>query len=286
MRVRTAPAQTPTEFPTDGQGLIQIERCTGSSVVTRGRATSPLRLLTPRNHGNAAWVYLGSYGGGLLDGDRLGVDVRIGPGARAMISTQAWTKVYRTRPGGTTGARVSLESTVGTGGQLILLPDPVVCFASSRFEQSQRIDLDDGASLVLVDWVSAGRHSAGERWQFARYSSRVMVRYAGRVVYLDACLLTPDQGSLGDRLGRMNLLCQIVLIGPALAVAGARVLARVAARQVERRASLLVAASAIRDIGVQVRLAGESGEQVTAMAREVLDFVPSLLGDNPWARKW
>jgi urease accessory protein len=284
--VRATADSPPNDQETTGRGLVRIDRCGGSSVVTRARATSPLRLLTPRNHGDAAWVYLGSYGGGLLDGDRLSVDVTVSPGARAMIATQAWTKVYRARSGSTTGACVSLHSTVGTGGQLLLLPDPVVCFASSRFEQTQRIDLAEGASLVLVDWMSAGRQAAGERWQFARYSNRMTVRYGGRLVLLDASLLTPDEGPLPERLGRINVLCQIVLIGPVLTNAAARALARAAERPVERRATLLVAASPIRDVGVQVRLAGESHEHVNAMARDVLDFVPSLLGDDPWARKW
>ena len=35
-----------------------------------------------------------------------------------------------------------------------------------------------------------------------------------------------------------------------------------------------------------VRIAGRRSKQVGARLRELLGFVPALLGDDPWARKW
>jgi len=35
-----------------------------------------------------------------------------------------------------------------------------------------------------------------------------------------------------------------------------------------------------------VRLAGAHVEDVRGVLRGLLDFVPGLLGDDPWARKW
>ena len=50
---------------TPGQGAIRIARRGRRSVAERVAAASPLRLLTPRNHGDAAWIYTSSFGGGL-----------------------------------------------------------------------------------------------------------------------------------------------------------------------------------------------------------------------------
>jgi urease accessory protein len=61
---------------------------------------------------------------------------------------------------------------------------------------------------------------------------------------------------------------------------------RVAQTPISRRARLLVAASSIGDAGCIVRMAGVSVEEVGQALRDHLCFVPSLLGDNPWARKW
>src|SRR5207245_10808543 len=51
------------------QGHLAFERAGTATALRRAYAESPLRLLTPRNHGNAAWVYTSTLGGGLLDGD-------------------------------------------------------------------------------------------------------------------------------------------------------------------------------------------------------------------------
>src|SRR5687768_4572798 len=83
-----------------GRGRLRVVRAGGRSVVTRAYATSPLRLLTPANHGSAAWIYTSSYGGGFVDGDRVELDVEVAEGAAAFVSTQAATKVYRS-PNGT-----------------------------------------------------------------------------------------------------------------------------------------------------------------------------------------
>ena len=48
----------------------------------------------------------------------------------------------------------------------------------------------------------------------------------------------------------------------------------------------MTGASPLREDGCIVRIAGVSFEEVAAAAREYLRFVPSLLGDDPWVRKW
>jgi urease accessory protein len=64
-------------------------------VLTRGSATSPLKLFNPRNAGASAWAYLATYGGGLVGGDQVRMRIEVGPQAAALVSTQASTKVYR-----------------------------------------------------------------------------------------------------------------------------------------------------------------------------------------------
>ena len=115
-----------------GRGEIEVvRRPDGCSVVARAYATSPLRLLTPTNHGHAAWIYGSSYGGGLVDGDAVAIDVNVAAGATAFVSTQASTKVYRSFR----GARTATVARIGAGGLLVLAPDPVVCDAGARYRQ-------------------------------------------------------------------------------------------------------------------------------------------------------
>src|SRR5439155_733831 len=144
-----------------GRGGLQVDMVNDESAVTSAWASSPLKLLVPRPRGKSVWVYLSSFGGGLVAGDETGLDLRLAAGTRAFISTQASTKVYRnphTRPCGH-----QLTAALGADSLLVLAPDPVQAFAGSSYSQRQVFRLQPGASLVLVDWFTSGRSACGER---------------------------------------------------------------------------------------------------------------------------
>jgi urease accessory protein len=250
----------------------------GKTVLTRAAAASPLRLLHPKNSGTAAWVYAATYGGGLLGGDMIALDVAAGPGTAAMLSTQASTKVYRAEA----PAGQRLQARVGAGALLVLLPDPVTPFAASRYTQEQHIDLTSSATLVAVDWMTAGRMSSGERWAFTSYASRTWLRRDGRVILHDATVL---DGDVAARMRRFNCLAWAVAVGPAVRAAAARLAGALGDAPVPRRADVLLSAAPLEDDGVLLRAAGTSAQQVGAVLKQHLNFVPALLGDDPWSVK-
>jgi urease accessory protein len=264
-----------------GAGSLEVARVGTRSLVTRALASSPLRLLTPRNHGRAAWVYTSTLGGGLVDGDALRLSIDIGGDAMALLATQAATKVYRS-PRGTS---VELSATVRAGGVLVVAPDPVVCFAGSSYRQSQRFALDATSGLVLLDWFTSGRRASGERWQFDCYASKVTIWRDGRLALVDALSLTADEGDLQRRMGRIETVCIVVILGPQVEGHAVRIVSHVSAMPVGRRADPLVSASPVPG-GCIVRIAAQSVEAVGRAVREYLQWVPALLGDDPWARKW
>jgi urease accessory protein len=279
------PARFPARAAVPGRGSVVVTASAGRSRVTRAFASSPLRLLTPRNHGRASWIFTSTFGGGLVGGDAVCLGIEVGEGASAYLSTQSATKVYRSA----VETSAELHATVGAGATLIVMPDPVICFAGSWYRQRQHVDLHAGANLVLVDWLSSGRHAAGERWQFDRYDSRLVVRRDRRTILHDALLLSPSHGRLAERMGRFEALLVAIVIGPALAAASGDLLARVAALPVERRGRSIVSASTLEDGidgGCLLRIAGTSIEETGVTLRALLGFVPALLGDDPWSRKW
>lgn len=266
-----------------GRGSVTVAESGGRSRVTRAFAASPLRLLTPGNHGRGSWIFTSTFGGGLVGGDAVSLEIDVREGANAYLSTQAATKVYRS-PRETTAA---LHARIARAATMIVVPDPVICFAGSSYRQEQRFDLHEEGSLVFVDWLSSGRHAAGERWQFDRYESRTVVHRGGRRIVQDALLLSPEHGRLADRMGRFEVLLAAIVVGPGVARAAADVFARVAATPLGRRARSIVSASRIDGgAGCLLRMAGTSIEETGAALRSLLGFVPGLLGDDPWARKW
>jgi urease accessory protein len=268
-----------------GTGRIDVCRVGRVSVVTRAFAASPLKLLMPANHGPAAWVYTSNYGGGLVDGDRLSLQITVGAAAALLLSTQASTKVYRSPRGTAVETRVVVD----TDALCVIAPDPVVCFAGSRYRQDQQIALAGGASLVLVDWVTSGRRAAGERWAFDDYSARTVVRSNGRLLVYDSLALRASEGDVALRLGRFEVLATVVLAGPAVQSEAATMLANLSTAAPARQADFILAAAPLGQSGgdgCAVRIAGTSVEAVSRQIRRLLAFVPPMLGDDPWSRKW
>ena len=264
-----------------GEGALAVAHDGVRSVVTRARAASPLRLLMPKNAGTAAWIYTSTFGGGLVGGDCIDLDMDIGPGAACFLSTQSSTKVYRSR----SGAESRVSARVAPGGFLAIVPDPVVCFRASRFRQLQRVDLAGGAGLVFVDWVTSGRRAAGERWAFHEYTTCLQVRVDGRLLVHDAVTLRAAEIDVSERMGRFDVLALIVMMGPRVREVAKALVERIGALPLGRRADRITSAAVVGD-GCVLRVAGVSVEEVARTVREWCAVVPRELGDDPWSRKW
>jgi urease accessory protein len=249
-------------------------------VLARAFAVSPVRLLTPRNHGNFAWVFLANLGGGLVDGDRLAVEVDVGEDASALLSTQASTKVYRSAR----GCSQVLQGRVASGGVLAILPDPVVCFAGARYTQSVDVTMAPAASVVLLDGYTCGRSARGERWEFARYASRTRVIRGGGSAVIDATRLDGEPGSIAERMGRFDVLLTLLAIGPR--VARLREALLECGETPTPGAPTIAAASPVGSDGAILRVAAERLQGAMRVLRPILGALAATVGDDPFARKW
>jgi len=272
-----------------GHGRLNVEFVHGESAAVSVMAANPLKLLTPGARGRSAWVYTSSFGGGLVAGDTTRLDVRIGPGARCYLGTQASAKVYR-NPGRLPCGHVT-RAVVEQGSLLVYTPDPVQAFAGSTYTQHQIFDLAPDAGLVLLDWFTAGRAACGERWAFHRFKSRNEVWCAANgsrhLTFLDSLLLDSAERDLTTphAAGRFNCLALLLLLGPPVRETASMLLDQIAAQPVEKRAALACSASPLLD-GAVLRIAGERSDHVAHELHRHLQHLHNLLGDDPWARKW
>jgi urease accessory protein len=265
-----------------GHGALSVELVGGRSVVTRRHAASPLRLLCPKNAGCAAWTYTSTFGGGLVDGDDVRLTVDVGPGAQALVATQASTKAYA----GPRGVRQTTTAAVAADAALVLLSDPLVPFAGARLDALVEIDLADGATLALVEGITAGRVANGERWAAARCQTRVRVRRAGALVLDDALLLDPAHGDVPTRMGPFDAWATVVLAGPGVREAAAALLAQARPRHHMTDAVSQIELAAAVDDGCLLRIAARSTAILSLRVREALVCVGPLLGDDPFTRRW
>jgi urease accessory protein len=265
----------------DPAARLAFERVGPRTVVTRAVGGGPLRLLTPANHGHAAWAYTSSLGGGFVDGDRVRLELAVGPFAAAVVATQGSTRVYRSPR----GCRSETVAEVGPSALLALLPDPTVCFADARYESRCEVRLAPGGSLVLVDALAAGRSARGERWAFSRYASRLLLVAGCRTVLDETVLLDPAHGPLAERLGRFEVLATMLLAGSGLREPREELRGSISARPLSRRAERIESASALGEDALLVRIAATSVEDAACAIRGHLRFLPTLLGDDPWTRR-
>jgi urease accessory protein len=197
----------------------------------------PLKLVSPvpLTAGKALihTVYLLTYGGGLVAGDSINLEVVVEDSTRLVLLTQGSTKLFKS-PDREVISRQCMTTTLGNGAALCYLPDPVQPFEKSSFEQTQIYNVstthDPGievGSLCVLDWVSNGRLANGEDWSFFHYGSKneIYLRDSSgqrRLLLRDSVLLN-DNGRLGSAATRMDGLAifgTLVMYGPLLADLG------------------------------------------------------------------
>jgi urease accessory protein len=244
------------------------------SDVHRLRAAGPLRLMSPRAAGDAAWIVTSSLGGGLVDGDHVALEVTVDAGATAVVTTQASSKIYKGR------SSQRLDVTVTGDGCVLVVPDPIVPYRDSTYAQQTRIVLAAESSLVLCDMVTAGRIAYGERWSCTALDLLLAIERAGSPLLHDRVTLG---GAVADRMRRFAALATAVMIGPRVGAIGNSELAKLG--QIAKHGRVVIAGSPLAD-GAIIRIAGDEIEEVVAATRELLRESCAKLGEDPWSRKW
>ena len=71
-----------------GAGRIAVSLHVGKAVISELSSRYPLKLLSPYIHDETALVYFMTYGGGLVGGDRIDLDLKIQIGAKLVLLSQ------------------------------------------------------------------------------------------------------------------------------------------------------------------------------------------------------
>ena len=133
-------------------------------MLARREHSGPLtvqRPFHPEGPAGACHVYLLHPPGGVVGGDVLDVAVHAGPDSRALITTPAANKLYRSA-----GPCAQLTQTlrVDAGAQLEWLPQPTIAFAGVHARVTTRVDLAPGGRFIGWEIVCLGRPDSGERY--------------------------------------------------------------------------------------------------------------------------
>jgi urease accessory protein len=189
---------------TEGHLSLRAEQVAGRTRLTELECHAPLQLL--RCHyldaalPDMAYATIVSPSGGVLQGDRLQIAVKVDGGARLHLDTPSAMRLYRMPDA---RAEQEVELMVDGDGYLEYLPDPAIPFAGADFAGRTQAHVAEGATLILAEAVTAGRAARGEVHEFRRYESMVEIgRPHGPMLARDATILDPADGlAVPGRLG-------------------------------------------------------------------------------------
>ena len=266
-----------------GAGTIIARVADGRTVLAAVRADSPLRLLQPTFPGpsGAAAVCMVTFGGGLVDGDSIDLDLVVEPGATLVLFTQSSTKVFR----GSSSQRLTAK----VEGTLVFLPDPVSAFADAHYTQRVDVALGASGSCVLLDGFTSGRAAFGERWAMRALDLRTTITRAGDAIVTDALRLDTHDGSIAERMGRFDAFATLIAVGHAAAPVARAIHREPIAPPV---ADLVVAASplprarALDLPGAIARIAASSSANALRAVRARLRNLPDMDAVDPFASRY
>ncbi|MET9301596.1 urease accessory protein UreD [Micromonospora aurantiaca] len=206
--------------------------------------------------------------GGVLQGDRLRMDVDLGPGAQAHLVTQAATKIQEMDANYGTQTQ---SFTLADDAYLEFLPEPVIPFRRSRFVSDTVVRLPETATMLYAEVLQPGRkyYRDGEIFAYDLFSTTLRAqRPDGRPLFVEKFVITPGHFPV-SRIGmmdRFHVFGNVVLLtDPDRA---ARVFERTATPVWDERTPLATAVSRLpNDAGLVFKVLGQETEPVRAAVR-------------------
>ncbi len=174
---------------TRGRAHVGLLASGGHTNLQDLRQAGSAKAFLPRCYGAMPEVVFLNTAGGVTGGDHLEFALDLGPGARAMATTQTAERAYKTT--GDAG-RIDVKLSVGDGGRLDWLPQETILFENSYLSRDTRIDLHGSAELITVETLVLGRAAMGERPRGLHLRDRRQVFRDGVPQFIEPVTLTPD----------------------------------------------------------------------------------------------
>lgn len=153
---------------------------------TGGRA--PSASFAPSGTGAAVTVM--DVSPGLMDGDNYSLEWDVGEGCAVAVTTQSYAKAH---PSPHVGARQRTRIRVGRRASLVYAPQPTMLYADAALRADLHAELEEDASLLLLDTWCAGRVHYGEAYRFRSYAAEVRIVAAGRLAAMNRLRLVPGE---------------------------------------------------------------------------------------------
>lgn len=215
-----------------------------------------------------AWIFVITTAGCVLQGDRMTLDVVLGPGAKAHVTTQSATKVHAMDAN---HARQTQTFTLGDDAYLEYLPDPLIPHRDSRFASETRITIAPTASLLCSEIVRPGRlhHRPDECFGMTVLSlATSATRPDGRLLFTEKLLIEPQKNPVRQTgvMDGFDVFANVILCTPK--DKADRIHERIGADVDVEQGIAHGACRLPDDAGLVYKVLGRETEQVKAKVRE------------------
>ena len=163
-----------------------------------------------------AYVFLITTTGCLLQGDRLALDITLGPRAQAHLTSQSATKIHAMDAN---YAAQSQTITLADNAYLEFLPDPVIPHRHSRYLSDTQICVAPSAAILLSEFIQPGRkhHHPDERFGATVLSiSTSAVRPNGRALFAEKLVIEPHRHAMQQTgvMDSFDVFANVILCAP------------------------------------------------------------------------
>ena len=162
--------------------------------------------------GGGALVHTHNLSGGVLGGDQLAISADIGPHARVQLTSTSATRLYRSAAEAPAATQTNTFH-VQTGALLEYLPDPLIPFAGSRYQQHTHITLADDAGLFWWETLAPGREARGELFDYTQLQLNTEIMAQGKPLAIERLKIEPQLRipSSNVRLGSYPYFCSFYI---------------------------------------------------------------------------
>ncbi|MEP7052727.1 MAG: urease accessory protein UreD [Pseudomonadota bacterium] len=162
---------------------LGFEVVAGRTALVHKLHRGPLTVQRPfYPEGGLAHVYLLHPPGGIVAGDQLFVQASVAPGARALLTTPAATKFYRSE-GQIAQQRQLLR--IAAGASLEWLPQETIVFGGAQARTSTRVELAPGGAFFGWEIVCLGRAASGDHFESGHLAQAFEIWEGGRPLWVE-----------------------------------------------------------------------------------------------------
>jgi urease accessory protein len=161
-----------------------------------------------------AYIYIISPSGGILQGDRFRMDIELTNSAKAHVTTQSATRIYRMNKN--FGTQI-INLDVDKNCYLEYIPDQIIPYRDSRFYQVSNIKVHDEATCMYSEILTPGRVASNESFEYDICYMRVKsVNQNNKLRLIDIAKIEPKRENVKSFgvLNNYDILGNIYILTP------------------------------------------------------------------------